>query len=362
MTIRFERYNVQGGLQCQGENALGRARDRAHLRRGGRPLRVLVTGGSGYIGIHTVRALLDRGDDVVILDRQAPPGTAPVSNALTVVGDVADADLVDAVISRNGIDGVIHLAAYKSVEESWRKPHDYFANNAGATFTLLDVLARRRVKSIVFSSTCAVYGMPDSLPVTEATPTRPENPYGASKLMAEDAIRWFDAATGLRHMTLRYFNAAGAALDGRTGEDWSDATNLLPIVMKAASGVGEPVRIFGTDYPTSDGTAVRDYVHVVDLAQAHLLALDLLRTGHPSVVMNVGTGRGTTVRDVIATVERATGLTVPTVEGSRRAGDAAAIWADTSRSRQVLRWRPRHDLESIVRSAWQWHSREDPTV
>jgi UDP-glucose 4-epimerase len=216
-------------------------------------------------------------------------------------------------------------------------------------------MGRAGVSQLVYSSSCAVYGTPSDLPVRETSELRPENPYGETKLLVERALRWFDGA-GIRTVSLRYFNAAGAAFDGRHGEDWTDAPNLVPVVIKAALGRGPAVRILGSDYPTPDGTAIRDYVHVADLAQAHLLAVEALAAGVPSTTLNLGTGQGSSVRAVIDAVGAAAGAPVPVIEAARRAGDPAAIWADASLAESTLGWRAEHGLDAIVETAWRWHS------
>ena len=316
----------------------------------------LVTGGAGYIGAHTVRQLLRRGDDVIVLDNLEHGNTQAVDGATLVIGDIADRRALDSLFSQHRIDAVIHLAARKSVEESLRRPADYFRINVSGSLVLVEACLRAGVQHFVFSSTCAVYGTPNSLPVTEELPEQPETPYGESKLMVERMLRWIDRPHALRSVSLRYFNAAGAADEGDLGEDWTQAPNLVPVVMKAVLGRGAPVRIFGTDYPTHDGTAIRDYVHVLDLADAHLRAVDYLAAGGSSQTINLGSGRGASVRDVIAQAERAAERRVPMIEAPRREGDPPAIWADGTRAREQLGWQPRRGLEEIVESAWRWHS------
>jgi UDP-glucose-4-epimerase GalE len=318
-------------------------------------MQLLVTGGAGYVGSHVVQALVGRGDDVVILDK------APVPEALadvpSVVGDIADRALVADLFGRQRFDGVLHFAADKSVEEALRRPGRYFANNVGGTAMLLEAMEAAGVGILVFSSSCAVYGTPDRLPVDERAPIQPTTPYGASKAMAEEMLRWAEAGTGLRSASLRYFNAAGAAFDASIGETWDRAANLIPVAMRAAFGAGPPLRIHGTDYDTPDGTAVRDYVHVVDLADAHLAALDALASGSRGLVLNLGRGVGTSVRDVVEAIERLSGRPLPTVIADRRPGDAAAVYADPSRAREQLGWVASHDLDAIVGSAMRWYER-----
>jgi UDP-glucose-4-epimerase GalE len=236
------------------------------------------------------------------------------------------------------------------------QPSRYFANNVAGTNALLGALERSGVRIVVFSSSCAVYGTPEDLPVTEATPVRPESPYGESKLLVERMLAWYETCAGVRSMRLRYFNAAGAAADGSIGEDWTVTLNLVPLAMKALLGARPPLQIFGTDYPTRDGTAIRDYIHVEDLADAHVRALEHLEAGGAGATLNLGTGTGSTVREVLAAAERAAGRPVPIEEVGRRAGDPAAIWADTRRASEVLGWQAARGLDEIVTSAWSWHS------
>ena len=318
---------------------------------------VLVTGGAGYIGAHTARALLAGGHEVVVLDSLELGHREMVGEAPLVVGDIADRRLVAAVLREHGVDSCIHFAAYKAAGESMEQPGRYFANNVGGSNALLLALHQGGVDAVVFSSSCAVYGTPEQLPVGEETPIHPESPYGESKLLVERMLAWYDTCLGVRSMRLRYFNAAGAAADGTIGEDWSLTLNLVPLAMKALLGAGPPLSVFGTDYPTRDGTAVRDYIHVEDLADAHVRALEHLRRGGPSATLNLGTGTGSTVREVLAAAERAAGRPVPASDAPRRAGDPAAIWADASRAADLLGWKATRGLDDIVASAWAWHSR-----
>lgn len=321
-----------------------------------RPMTVLVTGGAGYIGSHTVRQLQQRGSRVVVLDNLSHGHPAAVRDAPLIVGDIGDSQLVKRILNEEKITAVIHLAGSKSVDESLRDPGGYFQNNVGASLTLLSACRDAGVKRVVFSSTCAVYGNPAELPISETTPVRPETPYGESKLMVERMLHWFEGAHGLRSVALRYFNAAGAAAEGDIGENWDAAANLVPIVMKAALGKGGAVHVFGTDYPTPDGTAIRDYIHVLDLADAHLRALEYLSGDNPSQVLNVGTGTGASVREVIAETQRVSGQSVPYVDAPRRPGDAAAVWAESRAAERILGWRPKYALPQIIDTAWRWHS------
>ena len=317
---------------------------------------VLVTGGAGYIGSHTVRQLRKRGDDVVVLDSLEFGHRDAVADTPLVVGDIADHDLVADTISQHHIDSVVHFAAYKAAGESFENPGRYFVNNVGGTARLLEAAYRHGVKAFVFSSTCAVYGTPERTPVAEDAPVHPESPYGESKALVERMLHWYDTSLRMPSVSLRYFNAAGAAMDGSLGEDWSVTTNLVPVTMKALLGKAPPLRVFGTDYPTPDGTAIRDYIHVDDLADAHLRALDYLSDGGETTVINLGTGVGSSVREVLTAAEKAAGRPVPSEDAPRRPGDPVALWADNTRARDLLGWEARYGLDDIVSSAWQWHS------
>lgn len=317
---------------------------------------VLVTGGAGYIGSHTVRRLREAGRDVVVLDTLECGRRDSVIDAELIVGDVGDAALVAEVLAGHEVDSVIHFAAYKAPGDSMRDPARYFANNVGATLSLLRTLDAAGVNRVVFSSTCAVYGTPDSVPVDERHPLRPQSPYGESKRMIEDALGWMDRCRAFRSVRLRYFNAAGASFDGRLGEDWSTTTNLIPLAIKATLGFGPELKIFGSDYPTPDGTAIRDYVHVLDLADAHLVALEHLEAGGDSTTINLGTGRGWSVLEVLQELERVAQRPVPATYAPRRPGDPVTVWADNACARQTLRWSPRYDLADIMQTAWRWHS------
>lgn len=317
---------------------------------------VLVTGGAGYIGSHTVRRLRRRGDDVVVLDNLEFGHRDSVADTPLVVGDIADEELVGDTVAQHGVDSIVHFAAYKAAGESFENPGRYFINNVAGTARLLEAAYQGGVSRFVFSSTCAVYGTPAQTPVDEEAPIHPESPYGESKALVERMLHWYDVCHRFRSVSLRYFNAAGAAMDGSLGEDWTVSLNLVPLAMKALLGAGPALRVFGTDYPTPDGTAIRDYIHVDDLADAHLKALDYLSSGGETVALNLGTGVGSSVRQVLAAAEKAAGRPVPAQDSPRRPGDPVALWADSRRAREVLGWQARYGLEDIVTSAWQWHS------
>jgi UDP-glucose-4-epimerase GalE len=316
---------------------------------------VLVVGGAGYIGSVTARAFLRDGRDVIVLDdlssgfREAVP-----AGAAFVQGSTHDPGLVERVVAEGSVDAAIHFAAKKSVAESMTQPGRYFAENVGGSNSLFDALARAGVERIVFSSSAAVYGAPEHLPLREDGPARPESPYGESKLMVEQMLRWYATCHGVCSVSLRYFNAAGATDDGECGESFAAARNLIPVVMKALLGRSDPMQIFGTDYPTRDGTCVRDYIHVEDLAAAHVNALGYLERGGTTTVVNVGTAQGSTVWEVVRAAESATGLQVPHTIGQRRPGDPAESYADITRARDLLGWEPRRSLQEILASDWRW--------
>ncbi len=318
-------------------------------------MRILVSGGAGYIGSHTVAFLRARGDFVVVLDSLELGHRESIADTPMVVGRTQDQALVRQVIGNHQVDAIIHFAAYKAAGESMRNPTKYFDNNVHGTLCLLQAAQQAGVRRFVFSSSAAVYGTPQSLPVAESAPLRPENPYGESKLIVEQMLRWFDTCHGMRAVALRYFNAAGAALDASNGEDPRFVQNLIPVVMNAATGRGPKVSVFGTDYPTPDGTAIRDYIHVLDLAEAHARALDFLAAHDRSDVFNLGTGKGASVFEVLREARRTSGVDIAAQNTARRPGDPVAVWADSSKARAVLGWQPRYGLREIVETAWAWH-------
>jgi UDP-glucose 4-epimerase len=317
---------------------------------------ILVTGGAGYIGSHTVRLLRERGRDVVVIDTMEFGHAAALGDTPLVQADIADRQAVAQVVKDYDVDAVMHFAAYKAAGESMERPGRYFDNNVAGSAALLETLAQLGVMRLIFSSTCAVYGTPDALPVSEDSAIHPESPYGESKAIIERMMAWYDRCLGLRSVSLRYFNAAGAWLDGSIGEDWTVTLNLVPLIMKTALGRRGPLQIFGTDYPTPDGTAIRDYVHVIDLAEAHLKALELLEGGGASTTVNLGTGIGSSVFDVLTSAEKAIGSPVPYDLAPRRPGDPVALYSDGVHAQTLLGWNPRYGLDDIVSSAWAWHS------
>ncbi|MBA2447728.1 MAG: UDP-glucose 4-epimerase GalE [Chloroflexi bacterium] len=326
-------------------------------------MRLLVTGGAGYVGGHTVRALLDAGHDVTVYDNLVYGHRETVPCELEV-GELADRRKLDALFARardasRPYDAVLHFAAYAYVGESVAEPSKYWRNNVAAGLELLDAMRAHGVDRLVFSSTCAVYGPPTRLPIDENERKAPESPYGESKLTFEQVLHSYATAYGLRSVSLRYFNAAGARPDGSLGEDHDPETHLIPLVLRAAAGRSPGVKVFGTDYPTPDGTCVRDYVHVDDLASAHLLALGAMETPSACLTYNVGTGRGYSVREIIEACRTVTGREIAVVEGPRRPGDPPELYADNRHIREALGWTPHYtDAEAIVRTAWAWHARQ----
>ena len=320
-----------------------------------RDFSVLVTGGAGYIGSHVVRQLRDSGEPVIVLDSMATGFRQAVLDAPLVVGDTGNVELVDRILREHRIDTVMHFAAHTVVPESVADPLKYYRNNTCSTRSLLECCARAGVRNFVFSSTAAVYGIPAGGIADENSPTVPINPYGTSKLMSEWMLRDLAATSSLRYVVLRYFNVAGSDPKGRIGQATRNATLLTKVSCEAAVGKRAGVSIFGTDYPTPDGTGVRDYIHVEDLADAHLRALDYLRQGGDSVTLNCGYGHGYSVREVIAMVERIAGRALSIREEPRRAGDPPTLIARAEKVRSILRWQPRYDsLETIVTTALDW--------
>lgn len=320
---------------------------------------VLVTGGAGYIGSHMTYALLDRGERVVVMDNLSTGVRSLISaDAAFVEGNIADTDLVRDVLRRYEVEAVIHFAGSVVVPESVTDPLKYYANNTGATRNLLEACVAEKVGKFIFSSTAAVYGVPDTFIVQEETPKDPINPYGRSKLMTEWMLRDTAAAHDFRFVALRYFNVAGADPAGRTGQSTPRATHLIKRACQAALGRISHLDIFGTDFATPDGTGVRDYIHVSDLVAAHLLALDALRAGANPDIYNCGYGRGLSVREIISAVERVSGLKVAAHEGPRRAGDPAMLIANSTKLKETLGWTPKYaDIDVIVRAAFEWERR-----
>lgn len=317
---------------------------------------VLVTGGAGYIGSHTVALLTQQQRDVVVLDSLELGTKSRIDTVPFFQGNISDERLIEKICKKHDITEVIHFAAYKAVGESMEQPLRYYSNNVGGTIDLVRALLANGVERMVFSSSAAVYGNPASVPVTEDSPLLPESVYAETKAVMERFLASCDAI-GMRSVSLRYFNAAGASADSSIGEDWSMSQNLVPLVMKAILGFSGPLNVFGNDYPTPDGTCIRDYIHVEDLADAHVKALDYLEQGGASLACNVGTGRGTSVLEVIDIAEQVSGRKVPHVITSRRAGDPTSVYADPTLVRALLGWKATRDLRDIITSAWNWHSK-----
>lgn len=322
---------------------------------------ILVTGGAGYIGSHAVQALQKSGYNVVILDNLVYGHRDIVENALKVelvVGDTGDRALLDNLFSSRNIAAVMHFAAYAYVGESVTDPAKYYRNNVLGTLTLLEAMVAANVKKFVFSSTCATYGIPKTVPIPEDHPQDPINPYGATKLMVERILADFDVAYNLKSVSFRYFNAAGADPNGLLGEDHNPETHLLPLVLMAALGKRESVSIFGTDYPTRDGTCIRDYIHVCDLADAHVLGLEYLLNGGDSNIFNLGNGSGFSVKEAIDAAREITGKEIKAVECDRRAGDPPMLVGSSEKARQILGWQPQYgDIKDILTHAWNWHQK-----
>ena len=326
-------------------------------------MNILVTGGAGYIGSHMVKRLLHGGHSVVVLDNFSTGHRDAIAGGTVVEGDIGDRELLDQVLSEHRFDGVIHFASFIQVGESVGKPDAYYRNNFVNTLNLVEAMHGHGAGNLIFSSSAAVFGEPEWIPIDERHPTNPINPYGMSKLMVERMLSDVDHAYGLKSVALRYFNAAGADPDGLLGERHDPAIHLIPLVLQVAAGRRQAVKIFGRDYDTPDGTCIRDYVHVVDLCEAHLLALAYLRQGAPAAAFNLGNGNGFSVQEVIDTARRVTGRAIKVEDAPRRAGDPARLVADASRARQVLGWIPAHTkLERILEDAWRWESRQSRIV
>lgn len=321
-------------------------------------MKVMVTGGAGYIGSHVVQQLKKEDHFVVVYDSMESGVKKAINDTILVEGDTANEALLERIFQEYQIEAVIHLAAYKAPGESVAQPYRYFKNNVSGTLSLLEAMHRAGVKYIVFSSSAAVYGTPETIPVREDAPLHPESPYGESKRMVEQMLGWYDKCHGLRSVSLRYFNVAGASLDASIGEDWTYTLNLIPWVMKAALGKIPALQIFGRDYPTPDGTAIRDYIHILDLADAHVKALQFLKEQNRSEIFNLGVGKGTSVQEIYDTAKRISGIDIPAQYVARRPGDPVAVWADTSKARELLGWQPQYNLDDIIRTAWNWYVKQ----
>lgn len=318
---------------------------------------ILVLGGAGYIGSHTVYELIDNGEDVVIIDNLLTGHEEAVHpKARFYKGDIRDKEFLDSVFKKEKIDAVIHFAASSLVGESMEKPLKYYDNNLCGTKILLDSMVEHGIDKIVFSSTAAVYGEPERIPILETDKTEPTNTYGETKLSMEKMFKWVGKAHGLRYVSLRYFNACGAHVSGKIGEDHNPESHLIPLILQVPNGKREFISIFGEDYQTKDGTCIRDYIHVSDLAQAHILAVKYLQNGGKSDIFNLGNGIGFSVKEVIETARRVTQNAIPAKVTPRRAGDPAKLIASSDKAKKVLGWKPQHaELDEIISTAWNWH-------
>lgn len=316
---------------------------------------ILVTGGAGYIGSHCVASLLEHGYDVAVID--CGGHKASLKGGRLYEGNLLDKAFVRDVFSKEQVEAVIHFAAYSLVGESMTVPEKYFHNNVGGALNLIDTMLEFKTPYLVFSSTAATFGEPKRVPIEDADPQEPTNPYGESKLIIEKMLKWNDTAHGLKYCALRYFNVAGAWHDGSIGEDHRPETHLIPLILQVAQGKRESLKLFGTDYPTEDGTCVRDYIHVEDLIDAHLLALDYLKKGNPSAAFNLGNGTGFSNRQIIEAARKVTGHPIPVIEEGRRPGDPAVLIASSKKAMEVLGWQPKYtNVEDIIATAWKWHS------
>jgi UDP-glucose-4-epimerase GalE len=319
--------------------------------------RILVVGGAGYIGSHTVRQLVNRGKQVVVLDNLVYGHREAIvdDEVVFIEGDLGDPTVLQKIFTQYDIGAVMHFAAYAYVGESVTEPSKYYHNNLAAPLVLLDAMREHGVGIFIFSSTCATYGNPEYVPLDEHHPQNPINPYGASKLMLERVLADYSHAYGLKYAALRYFNASGCSLDGKIGEDHNPETHLIPLVLEAAAGTREHITVFGEDYDTPDGSCIRDYIHVLDLARAHIMAIDKLSTGAESFQCNLGTGIGVSVKELISAAEKVTGKTIPVVIGERRAGDPPELVAAPAKAKELLGWEAEYkDLTEILKTAWAW--------
>ena len=321
-------------------------------------MKILVVGGAGYIGSHTVHALCERGDKVVVMDSLVTGHLQSVHpKAKFFLGDVRNRKDLVTVFQENKIDAVVHFAAFIEVGESVSNPLKYFDNNSAGMISLLEVMRDFKVGRLVFSSTAAVYGEPRNIPILEDDPKEPTSPYGESKLIMERVMKWTGEAHGIRWVSLRYFNVGGALPGGTIGEDHNPESHLIPLILRVPMGLRESISIYGDDYPTPDGTCIRDYLYIMDLADAHLKALDYLAKGGKSVICNLGNGKGFSVKEMIETARSVTGHPLPVVVTPRRPGDPARLVASSERARKVLGWKPKTGIEKIIATAWEWHSK-----
>ncbi len=319
---------------------------------------VLICGGAGYVGSHNVKAFAQKGEEVIVVDSLETGHRAAVPEGIKFYhADIRDSEALDRVFSENQIESVIHFCAYSLVGESMEKPLKYFDNNVGGMISLLEAMQKHEVKRIIFSSTAATYGEPKKVPILETDPTIPTNPYGESKRIMEKMMNWVSRLHDIRYVSLRYFNVAGAWHDGSIGEDHHPESHLIPLILQVPLGKREHITIYGDDYPTQDGTCIRDYIHTEDLARAHILALEYLRNGGESNIFNLGSGDGYSVMEMITAARKVTGHPIPAQVGTRRPGDPAKLVADSSKAQAILKWKPEITrMEDIIATAWKWHS------
>ena len=318
---------------------------------------VLICGGAGYVGSHNVRAFIERGENVIVVDSLETGHRASVPEGIKFYeGDIRNGEVLDKIFTENEVEAVVHFCAYSLVGESMEKPLKYFDNNVGGMISLLEAMHRHNVKRIIFSSTAATYGEPKKVPILETDPTQPTNPYGESKRIMEKMMKWVSSQHDIRYVSLRYFNVAGAWHDGTIGEDHKVETHLIPLILQVPLGKREHITVYGDDYPTKDGTCIRDYIHVEDLARAHIMALDYLRNGGESSIFNLGSGDGYSVMEMITAARKVTGHPIPAVVGARRPGDPARLVADSTKAHEMLHWQPEIvKMEDIIATAWKWH-------
>ena len=318
---------------------------------------VLICGGAGYVGSHNVRAFIERGENVIVVDSLETGHRASVPEGIKFYeGDIRNGEVLDKIFTENEVEAVVHFCAYSLVGESMEKPLKYFDNNVGGMISLLEAMHRHNVKRIIFSSTAATYGEPKKVPILETDPTQPTNPYGESKRIMEKMMKWVSSQHDIRYVSLRYFNVAGAWHDGTIGEDHKVETHLIPLILQVPLGKREHITVYGDDYPTKDGTCIRDYIHVEDLARAHIMALDYLRNGGESSIFNLGSGDGYSVMEMITAARKVTGHPIPAVVGARRPGDPARLVADSTKAHEILHWQPEIvKMEDIIATAWKWH-------
>lgn len=317
---------------------------------------ILITGGAGYIGSHTVKYFQEQNEEIIVVDNLQSGHETSIEVDYLYNIDLRDKEQLEKVFKEHNIEAVIHFAANSLVGESMEKPYEYYHNNVYGMLCLLDVMKENNINKIVFSSTAATYGEPKNIPILESDETNPTNTYGETKLAMEKMMKWFDQAYGIKYVSLRYFNAAGAHESGTIGEDHHPETHLIPLILQVPIGMRDKIYMFGDDYPTQDGTCIRDYIHVMDLASAHYKALEYLREGNKSDIFNLGNGNGYSVKKVIETARKVTGHPIPAEVKERRAGDPAVLIASSDKAKEVLGWKPKFDsLEKIISDAWNWH-------